>query len=297
MRYKVEKLLVLGGRPTGYLDEWDITSNLKLAEWKLDLHVEELASRDVLERLEALPEEQRSAARQTAEKLVKGAEKSPGGAPARSVVEDAAAFYVVARGLLDEGRADGLTVNCSGWKSEVGRPLPCVALTLLQENGYLAVCQGDMDALFTGVLFHRVGARPTYVGGALAADGGLFDVSHCVLPRNMTGLDSPPRAWYLADYHGGGEGCTVHTTVPAGTRITLGRLTRGLETLLLTTGAVEDCADRTDRCRNTLYVRTECDILAPLKGHQQHLVVAAGDHRDGLGAAARDCGIAVERFS
>jgi L-fucose isomerase-like protein len=170
---------------------------------------------------------------------------------------------------------------------------------LLQEGGLPAVCQGDMDALLTTILFHRGEAHPTYIGGPHGTDNGMLDVSHCVLPRTMSGLHTPPQDYYLADYHGSGEGCTVHTSLPTGKRVTVGRLMQGLGVLLLDGGTVQGTMDREDRCRNTVYVQMDSGtaLLDRLKGHQQHVVVACGDHLDTVAARARERDIRVEHLS
>jgi L-fucose isomerase-like protein len=288
----VRKLLILGELPRDYLREWNITEDLKRAQQRLGVELEEVPVEHVIGALDALEEPDHRTAGERAQEVAQGAQRSEA-VPER--LRRAAEFYMAMRRLLRERGADGVTVNCAAWKCDRRRPLPCVGLMLLQEQGVPAVCQGDMDAFLTAALFHRAGAWPTYIGGPHPAGDGVVDVSHCVLPRTMADPDGPPEPYYVADYHGNGWGCTVHTRVPEGTPVTVARLTRGLDALLLGAGTVAGNADRDDRCRNTVYVRMDgaAALLKALRGHQQHLVVACGDCRTAVAAQARERGIDV----
>lgn len=293
-----ETLLLLGGLASGYLEEWEITSDPERAEEVLGVGFEQIPLPELRARYEGLePARGREAEELTDELLAGSAPDAPTDPPPRSTVARAALFYLLARDLIEERDADAVTVSCAAWKSGAEGPLPCVALTLLQERGVPAVCQGDLDALLTAVLLARVGARPTFVGGGVPAEGGL-EVSHCVLPRRLGGLDRPLRPYHLADYHGTGRGCTIHTGAPVGEPATVARLTTDLDSLLVGVGTIEAAEDRPDRCRNTLRLRMDGagDLLNRLKGHQQHLVVAGGGHADALAGAAEEAGIPVRWF-
>ncbi|MFP4176387.1 MAG: hypothetical protein ACLFT2_04105 [Candidatus Brocadiia bacterium] len=290
-KQKVEKLLILGGLPRDYLQEWEITADLQRIRERLSVEVEQVPVERVMATLEALDEPGHREAEELAGQLIAGAERSEVPDRLRRSVE----LYVAVRRMLRECGAQGVTVNCGAWKDDRDRPLPCLGLMLLQEQGVAAVCQGDMDAFLTAVLFHRAGAWPTYIGGPHPVEEDVVDVSHCVLPRTMASPHASPQPYYLADYHGNGWGCTVHSRVPEDTVVTVARLTCGLEGLLMGVGTVEGTADRADRCRNTVYVRMAGaeTLMGALRGHQQHLVVACGDHREVIGRRARARGIEV----
>jgi hypothetical protein len=75
----------------------------------------------------------------------------------------------------------------------------------------------------------------------------------------------------------------------------MARLTRNLETLILSRGELVESLDLRDRCRNTLLIHVEdpAKVLGAMKGLQQHLVVACGDHREAMTTHARNAGIKV----
>jgi hypothetical protein len=83
--------------------------------------------------------------------------------------------------------------------------------------------------------------------------------------------------------------------MPKGQIVTVARLTRNLETLILTAGIVVGNQDRKDRCRNTLIIKVKDrdKVLEAVKGIQQHLVVACCDQRKTMTSLAKEAGIKV----
>jgi hypothetical protein len=80
--------------------------------------------------------------------------------------------------------------------------------------------------------------------------------------------------------------------------VTLARLTKDLERLLLTSGTLVACENSEERCRNTLLIDgVDRDaLLGSVKGHQNHWVVACGDHVAALSHAAEQAGIEAARI-
>ena len=290
-----EKALLFGGAPHEYLREWEITADFDLVEEKLGVRLEEVSLDELLGRYTKLGQADSQVARRLAECLVSGASQPPDqGAPSLVRFEEATRLYLAMRALTDERRADAVTVTCRPFTRGPELPVPCVAVMLLQEAGIPAACQGDIDALLTMILFKRVTGRASFMGGGIEANGHL-GVSHCVMSRQMAGPDVPRQPYCLADYHGRKASPTVFTGLPEGQAVTVARLTRNLEHLILTSGTVVDCRTLQGYCRNTLIIDVgdRSRVLGALKGVQQHLVVALGDHTRELAALAEQSGIEV----
>jgi hypothetical protein len=83
-----------------------------------------------------------------------------------------------------------------------------------------------------------------------------------------------------------------------GQAVTVARLTKDLESLLLMRGAVVASHDTNHRCRNTVAIQVadRSAVLKAVKGIQTHLVLACGDHTETLAALAADMGIKVVWF-
>lgn len=285
-----EILLLFGGLPRGYLDRWEITSNLELAEEKLNVKFEIVSTEELLSKYGSLDVTGIAEAKRLAEEIIRKSLKDP---KSKSLnieeVEKATKLYVAMKSFVEEHEADAVTIDCGPWTRT-----PCIALTLLQEEGIPAACQGDIDALLTMVLFKRASGLASFMGGGIKASGHL-GVSHCVLSRNACGLELPPQPYYLSDYHGRKTSPTIHTTIPEGQMVTVARLTRNLGNLILTWGVVIENQDEKDRCRNTVVIKVKDrdKVLKAVRGVQQHLVVACRDQRKAMTSLAKEAGISV----
>jgi L-fucose isomerase-like protein len=290
-----EKLLLFGGVPSAYLAEWDITEDLSLAESRVGVTFDTVSQDNLLARYESLTEEERQEAVSLARELVEGAsprqlrEMQP--TPPVEEIEKATALYVAMRHFAETRQADAVTVACGPWIHGEVLPVPCVALMLFQEQGMPAACQGDIDALLTMVLFKRATGLASFMGGAIKAQGHL-GINHCVICRNLpdSGTDLAP--YVISTYHGRKDSPTVWADIPTGDTVTIARLTRNLDRLLLLSGTLVGNQTDNHRCRNTLVIDVpdRDRVFEAVKGIQNHYVVAYGDHTQALAemAAAHD---------
>jgi L-fucose isomerase-like protein len=296
-----EKLLLFGGVPSAYLGKWRITKDLVLAEEKLDVRFETVPHDELLARY-ALPDEREAMeAARLARELIDGASESgpPSIPPAPSEEEvlKATRLYVAMKNIVETRGGQAVTIACGPWIAGEELPVPCVALMLFQERGIPAACQGDIDALLTMLLYKRVTGLPSFMGGAVEV-GENLGISHCVLCRNMLGPNGEAQAYVVSNYHGRKDSPTVWTAAPVGETVTIARLTRNLEHLLLTTGTVVATETGDRRCRNILVVDvSDRDrVFGAVMGIQNHYVVAYGDHTRALTELAEAKQIEVVRL-
>jgi L-fucose isomerase-like protein len=291
------RALLFGALPESYLAEYEITADLALIEAKLGVQIETVSHAELMARYRALSNSDRAQIAALAGELVAGATHDRRAKRVASAdVERAIGLYLAMRGFVEARGAGAVTVNCGPF---IGGelPTPCVALTLLNDAGIPAACQGDLDALLTMILFKRAAGVPSYMGGPIA-DSGQLGVCHCVLSRQMCGLDAPPLPYYLSDYHGRKAGPTIHVDLPVGQTVTVARLTQKLGSLLLMRGSVVASHDSNHRCRNTVAVEVadRDAVLEALTGVQAHLVLACGDHTEAMAAQAAEIGARVIQF-
>lgn len=288
-----ERVALFGGVPHAYLDEWAITSDFGLVERRLGVRIDVVPLEELLARYEGLSEAEQDRATALAEGLVAGADETEADQPDAEAVVKAMRLCLAIQAIVDDREADAATTHCGTIRNATGA-VPCVALMMLQDEGIPAACQGDIDALLTMMLLERATGWISFMGGGFHENGRLL-VNHCVLSRRMAGADAPLQPYYLGRYHDRFNSPTVHTIPEPGQPVTVARLTRNLEGLLLTSGTLVECIDPPDRCRNTLVidVADPARLLAQVQGHQNHLVVALGDHAAGLARLCREAGIEV----
>ena len=275
---RVDRALLLGGVPYQYLEEWAITSDFARVERTLGVRVEVVPVEELVARYEGLRDDKRAEAAALARALVGGAAQTDAQQPDDEAMQKATQLHAAIQAIASERGAVAVTTHCGTIRNAAGA-VPCVALMLLQDEGIPAACQGDIDALLTMILFKRVAGAVSFMGGGFLENGRLT-VSHCVLSRWMAGADAPLQPYYLATYHDRFNSPTVHTDLARGLPVTIARLTCNLEGLLLSTGTLAETRDVRGRCRNTLAIDAPdpARLLAQVRGHQNHLVVALGDH-------------------
>ena len=87
----------------------------------------------------------------------------------------------------------------------------------------------------------------------------------------------------------------IHTDPPLGGPVTVARLTRNAERLLLVSGTLVHCIDHLDSCQNTLIIEVKGldRLMAHVRGGQYHLVVGLGDYVQELSEMAEARGVEV----
>jgi len=289
-----EKILLFGGLPYSYLNSWEITSELKLIEMKINVKFEEVSMKKLEAKIRELNGAEQMKASDLAEQLLSEALNDPQAkTPEKEEIMKATRLYVAMKSIIEEHSAEALTIACGPWIKN--GPVPCVALTMFREEGIPAACQGDIDALITMILFKRASRWTSFMGGGIKIENYL-GVSHCVLSRRMLGPTEPKLPYYISDYHGRKSSPTIHTIMPEGLIVTVARVTRNLESLILTAGKVVGNLDLKDKCRNTLLIEVKNvdKVLKAVKGVQQHFVVACGYLEKSMIALAEKAGMRIK---
>jgi L-fucose isomerase-like protein len=287
-----EKVLLFGQCQQGFLDQNQITSDFETIYLKLRVRIKQVARKDLIARYNGLNEQESTKAKTLTEELIAGTKQRGRARPGAPDIFKGVRFYMAVRSIMAERRADAANIVCGQFRAQ-GMPTPCVALTFLLDRGIPAVCQGDHNALLTMILFKRSIGQIGFMGNPSAWHKKLV-LTHCVLPRTMKGQASP-QPYYLGDHHGRRPGPTIHTDLLPGEPVTVARLTRNLDRLMVTEGRVTGSFDRQGACRNTLVIRIRDlpKVATFVTGSQCHLVAVCGHHGHELSTEATKVGIRV----
>ena len=207
--------------------------------------------------------------------------------PTREDVLKAARVSLALDRLMQEEKAQGLAVGtCMGW---LARGFPCLGFTRLRDRGIPASCEGDMDSLWTMLLFGYAFGVPGFQGNA------TFDTSknavwtaHCVGPTKMDGPDGPTAPYLLRSHSEIGGGVVPEIRYRLSQKITRTKLVN-LDTLLISTGTITEVPEKSVRACRTQIVTEVGDAAkmvrnwggGVLEGDMMtllHRVVFYGDH-------------------
>jgi len=209
--------------------------------------------------------------------------------PTREDVLKAARVSLALHQLVEQEKAQGLAVGtCMGW---LARGFPCLGFTRLRDSGIPASCEGDMDSLWTMLLFGTVLGIPGFQGNATfdTAKNAVW-TAHCVGPIKMDGPDGGEAPYLLRSHSEIGGGVVPEIQYRIGQKITRTKLVN-LDTLLISTGTIREVPDKSVRACRTQIVTEVCDAAkmvrnwggGVLEGDMMtllHRVVFYGDHRD-----------------
>lgn len=207
----------------------------------------------------------------------------------RRFVENSFLARNVFRSLMREQGATNLGVaDCMGGLIPILDTPPCLALSLLNDEGLTAFCHVDMTHTAPGVLLRWISGKPSFVCNTHFPHHGLITLAHCAAPRKMNGKESEPTTimtHYESDY---GAATKVH--YPKGQVITCVVPELNCTRWFGFRGTIVDAPDMA-MCRSQMDVRIDGDwrrLVRELRGF--HAVVCYGDYLREVGYALRKVG-------
>lgn len=180
------KKIISIGEPGG----WGIGGKaVKIAEDKWNLDIKTVSNQELGEMIERAKKD-RSAierARQRADELLLDEKVSL--ETKREFVVNSALFYGVLEELLKKFKAEAITIkDCMTTIIPATETTACLPLSMLNDAGYLALCESDFVTMPAGILLHHVSGKPVFFGDPTYPHDGMVTLAHCTAPRKMDGL-------------------------------------------------------------------------------------------------------------
>lgn len=205
----------------------------------------------------------------------------------RAELEKALRVYTALKRLASRYRLDALTVRCFDILERL-KTTACLALSLLNSEGLVAGCEGDMQSLVTMYLAHRLTGRPAWMANPARVEGDTILLAHCTAPIKW-GVKCR-----LTTHFESGIGVGLDVALPRG-KVVLARIDGRLERIYLSGALVKESGmGLPGLCRSQVRVKVEGDpwkLLDALPGN--HVVVAPAPAEWGLRVAAALYGVEV----
>jgi len=101
-------------------------------------------------------------------------------------IEGALKIYSGFKAIVNKYKFDGITVRCFDLL-EIYKNTGCLGLSLLNEEGIVAGCEGDIPALISMVILHYLTDEPVFMANpaSINLDQNEIILAHCTLPLNM----------------------------------------------------------------------------------------------------------------
>jgi hypothetical protein len=150
--------------------------------------------------------------------------------------------YLVAGKILENEKADAISMDCLGALGKIDVSLPCISWSRMNDDGIPAACEADTGAIGAHIMVQYLFNRPGFQQDPVAdtSDDTLIG-AHCSCPTRLNGFNNPPEPFELIHHHGNRD-AVPRTIWKTGQRITLLDFlpAKDRSQLLFATGTVVD---------------------------------------------------------
>ena len=195
----------------------------------------------------------------------------------KETLDGALQIYAALRDLIIKYNLNGLTVRCFDLLTSVHNT-SCLALAMLNKDGYIATCEGDIPAMLTMAIvrkaFHESSfqVNPSYLN--LKERYGYF--AHCTLPLDMC-------LSYEFDTHfESGIGLGVKGRLNLG-KVTIFKINSNLNDYEIFEGQIVENLHKNNLCRTQVKIVFKEPIDEMFSSpNGNHLIIFMGAHKEEL---------------
>jgi len=211
----------------------------------------------------------------------------------RQFVANAFLLEQVFRRLMKKADCRAITIGaCMSTIMPLAETSACLALSTLNDDGYLAFCESDFVVVPSGILLANISGKPAFLNDPTYPHDSVITLAHCTGPRKMDGKTLEPArilTHFESDY-----GAAPKVEMRKGQ---------------LTTNILPDFAAKRwvgllgeiveapflDICRDQIDIRFKCDsLLLAERMPGFHWMTGYGDYAKELGYALKRVGIQWE---
>ena len=258
----------------GEPSDWLVASKVdyELVKERLNVELVDIASEELLGEIAKPSSVPMDEEMERVKKVLGGAQDVENGmCIPPSVVDGAVGIYFALKRIVARYELTGFTIRCFDLLGTV-KNTSCLALGLLNSEGIVAACEGDVAALLTMHIANMLAGTPGFMANPASIDQKAKTVvlSHCTVPLNMVS------AYQWTTHHESGLGMAIKGTIPAGP-MTLMKLSPDLDNLFFGEGEVLENLNSACMCRTQIRIRLDDKdditylLTAPFGNH--HIVV------------------------
>ncbi len=194
------------------------------------------------------------------------------------VLQGALEIYSGLKRIIERYKLTGLTIRCFDLIEEY-QNTACLALAMLNDEGIIATCEGDVPSMLSMLLIKAACDKPSFQANPSRITFGnenedniaLF--AHCTIPLSMTSK------YEFMTHFESGLGIGIRGKLNLG-QVTIFKLSRNLKDYLLISGEIKDNPTLSNYCRTQISVKLDDEDLYPLinKSYGNHVIISYGDN-------------------
>ncbi|BEP17148.1 L-fucose/L-arabinose isomerase family protein [Pyrofollis japonicus] len=206
----------------------------------------------------------------------------------RDEVAKALKVYVALKSLIDRYGLDALTIKCFDLIENI-RTTACLALSLLNSEGFVAGCEGDVPSTVSMMILSAISGKPVFMANPARIEDNMAVFAHCTSPI-MLG-----QQYSLLTHFESGIGVGVSVKMAPGEPVTILRLDPSTLKLRIMRGTIIESGLLSNlHCRTQVKVRLRNPRIIIEKSIGNHYVMTIGDYTESLTIAAQLLGIEYE---
>jgi hypothetical protein len=158
-------------------------------------------------------------------------------------------FYLGVKNLMKKYGCNAFTTDCfeicpDGRLASKIKAVPCLAHSLLKDEGIPSSCEGDIGALLTMAVLMYMSGKSIYMGNlGLSSTENVMRFGHNVPGLKMKGFDKLNLPYIIRNFTAGGWGATIHYdfSLDKGQEVTLARFNPLANRVLAIKGEIVGC--------------------------------------------------------
>ena len=191
----------------------------------------------------------------------------------RNTLNQSLRIYQGLKNLMMEYNFNAITIRCFELL-DFYQNTACLSLSLLNREGLLAGCEGDLPALISMILLHHLTDEPVFMANPSCIDEKKNEVifSHCTIPLNMC------KSFHWKSHFESGMGIAVSGKVQEGP-VTIFKMDGNIERYFISEGELISNLESPNMCRTQLQILLKRPVLDFLdKSIANHQLICKGWH-------------------
>ena len=188
-------------------------------------------------------------------------------------IDGALKIYNGFKAIVNKYKLDGITVRCFDLL-EIYKNTGCLGLALLNDEGIMGGCEGDIPALVSMVILHYLTDEPIFMANPASIDINKKEIilAHCTLPLNM------PDEFYLKTHFESGLGVGIQGVIEEG-EAAIFKLSGDGKKYFVSGGEIIENLNKESLCRTQIRMKVNEDIKYFLQNSLgNHHLICKGDN-------------------
>ena len=188
-------------------------------------------------------------------------------------IDGALKIYSGFKAIVNKYKLDGITVRCFDLL-KVYKNTGCVGISLLNDEGIIAGCEGDIPALISMTILQLLTDEPVFMANPSSIDINQNEIilAHCTLPLNM------PDKLYLKTHFESGLGVGIKGDIKEG-EATIFKLSGDGKNYFVSGGEIIENLNSENLCRTQIRFRMDEDVKYFLQNSiGNHHLICKGDY-------------------